>query len=73
MTGNPTAGIVAEKLVSAYDLVSTGSFIICDIVDSGNEPTKDKLDILRDYLMDAESALSDVIVALVGHTLAEVE
>lgn len=73
MTGNPIAGIVADKLVSAYDLVSTGSFIICDIVDSGNEPTKDKLDILRDYLMDAESALSDVIVSLVGHTLAEVE
>jgi len=73
MTENPTAGIVAEKLVSAYDLVSTSSFIICDIVDSGNEPTKDKLDILRDYLMDAESALSDVIVPLVGHTLAEVE
>lgn len=64
MTGNPTAGIVAEKLVDALANVVASGMIAQNL--NGQEQ-------LRDYLMDAESALSDVIVSLVGHTLAEVE
>lgn len=64
MTGNPTAGIVAEKLVDALENVIASGVIVQDL---------DGQERLRDYLTYAEDELHDVIVALVGHTLAEVE
>lgn len=64
MTGNPTAGIVADKLVDALANVVASGVIAQDL--NGQEQ-------LRDYLTYAEDELYDVIVALVGHTLAEVE
>lgn len=35
--------------------------------------TKQKVSLLRDYLPDIEGDLNEVIVALMGHTFAEVE
>lgn len=64
MTGNPTAGIVAEKLVDAL------ANVVASVVIAQNLNGQEQL---RNYLTYAESALSDVIVSLVGHTLAEVE
>lgn len=64
MTGNPTAGIVAEKLVDALANVVASGMIAQDL--NGQEQ-------LRYYLTHAEDELHDVIVSLVGHTLAEVE
>jgi hypothetical protein len=63
MTGNPTAGIVAKKLVDA----------LANVVASGVIAQSFEQEQLRDYLADAEDELQDVIVAFVGHTLAEVE
>jgi len=64
MTGNPTAGIVAKKLVDALANVVASGTIVQDI--DGQEQ-------LRNLLADAEDELQDVIAALVGHTFAEVE
>ena len=71
MTEEPTAAKVAKKLARAFSLVSNASYIAC--VSDSRELTKDEIALLRDYLPDAEDDLQDVIVALVGHTLAEVE
>ena len=64
MTGNPTAGIVAEKLVDAL------ANVVASVMIARNLNVQEQL---RDYLTYAEDELHDVIVALVGHTLAEVE
>lgn len=73
MTENQTAREVAEKLAHAYMLACNADFIVCDVVDGGKEMTKQKMNLLRDYLPDIEGDLNDVIVALMGHTFAEVE
>ena len=73
MTENQTARIVAEKLAHAYMLACNSDYIVCDVVDGGKEMTKQKMNLLRDYLPDIESDLNEVIVALMGHTFAEVE
>ena len=64
MTGNPTAGIVAEKLVDAL------ANVVASVMIARNLNVQEQL---RDYLTYAEDELHDVIVALVGHTPAEVE
>ena len=69
MTGEPTAAKMAKKLTTAFELVSNSSFIVND----NDEMSKANICLLREYLAGAESGLSDVIAALVGHTLAEVE
>lgn len=73
MAENTTAREVAEKLAHAYMLACNADFIVCDVVDGGKEMTKQKMNLLRDYLPDIEGDLNDVIVALMGHTFAEVE
>lgn len=73
MTENSTAREVAEKLAHAYMLACNADFIVCDVVDGGKEMTKQKMNMLRDYLPDIEGDLNEVIVALMGHTFAEVE
>lgn len=73
MTENTTAREVAEKLAHAYMLACNADFMVCDVVDGGKEMTKQKMNLLRDYLPDIEGDLNDVIVALMGHTFAEVE
>lgn len=71
--GKPAAIAVAEKLTHAYMLACNSDYIVCDVVDGGKEMTKQKINLLRDYLPDIESDLNEVIVALMGHTFAEVE
>lgn len=73
MAENTTAREVAEKLAHAYMLACNADFIVCDVVDGGKEMTKQKMNLLRDYLPDIEDDLNEVIVALMGHTFAEVE
>lgn len=73
MTENQTAREVAEKMAHAYMLACNADFIVCDVVDGGKEMTKQKMNLLRDYLPDIEDDLNEVIVALLGHTFAEVE
>lgn len=73
MAENTTARIVAEKLAHAYMLACNADFIVCDVVDGGKEMTKQKMNLLRDYLPDIEDDLNEVVVALMGHTFAEVE
>lgn len=73
MTENTTAREVAEKLAHAYMLACNADFMVCDVVDGGKEMTKEKLNLLRDYLPDIEDDLNEVIVALMGHTFTEVE
>lgn len=63
MSGNPAAVVVAEKLVDAFSLVVASGVLVREA--RGQEQ-------LRDYLTDAENELSDVIAALVAHTLLEV-
>lgn len=69
MTGDPTAAVVAEKLVDAYMLVCNSGYVVND----NDEMSKANICLLRDNLCSAESALRDAIVAFIGHTLAEVE
>lgn len=71
---NPTALQVAEKLTFAYNLACSAEIIICAIDDRKDATlTKEEIELLRDWLPDLESAIKDVIVAFVGHTLMEVE
>ena len=64
---------MAEKLVMAHDIMCCSEFIVCDVVDGGKEMTKEYLALLRDYIPSAKENIADVIVALMGGKLAEVE
>lgn len=65
------AAVLAEKLVYAYMLVSNSSFIA--VASDDRDLTNDEISLLRNYLPDAEDALGQVLVGLIGHTFKEIE
>lgn len=69
-----TAEEVAKRLVSAHNLACAAYVIACAI-DGRNDRllTKDECELLRDWIPELEDAIGDVLVALAGHTLMEVE
>jgi hypothetical protein len=60
---------MAQKLIAALADVACADYIASD----KNELSKADVCLLRECACRAESNLRDVIAALVGHTLAEVE
>lgn len=69
-----TAEEVAKRLVLAHDRACAADVIACAI-DGRNDRllTKDECALLRDWIPEVEDAIGDVLVALAGRTLMEVE
>lgn len=64
---------IAQRLVCAHNLACSAEAIMCMVDDrKGRTLTEEETLLLREWLPDLESAVNDVVVALVGHALAEV-